>query len=432
MRKTALSFLIATLAAVSAKSEVDSVVVADRGGILDGFEHYEQVYLTNDHTLVYVDGFVPNVPDGTYVSGYRKNTKYYLPAGRYYFPAGSNCSSTGQVDFTKWSVPSSNRVVNGKSVGFLKRGEGFCCGDVYGGHGCLYYISGKDIPADIKCPDSYRQAQDIIHYVTTGPWCRNVLFDPIRKKQVNILYLPWGKQFEGSVTNEYDFPYFPYCKGMERIADQQAMKNRDVRLCELSKSMLAVAELPGKVSGPVLQLFPCDYTLIKEFYEIDGTCKCDFGIMTEAQIEQTFADRYARSNRFITYTNLLVSAVKKDNEWNVSALVAFGTNTKNENDADTIYLLDETGLLRMSGGFTYHSWINMHDADGNVVADKMSSECKFEERLEEVFNVKGEFTLERLLQRVKEDEERVREAREAEGRTGVVNGEKTKANSDAK
>ena len=412
MRKIVLIFLSTILTVVSAKSEVDTVVVADHGGILDGFNNFKQVYLTNDHTLVHVDGFVPNVPDGTSVITYRKNTKY-VPAGGYYFPAGSHCSPTGHVDFAKWSVPSSNRVANGKSVGFLKRGEGFCCGDVYGGHGCLYYISGKDIPADLKCPESYRQAQDIIHYVTTGPCGQNVLFDPIRKKQVNIQYFPWGKQFEGSVTNEYDFPYFPYCKGMERIADQQAMKKRDLRLCALANSLLADSELPDKVSGPVLQMFPCDYKLMRKFYEISGVGGFSEN-MTEAQIEASLAARQAIKEGLLIYTNLLVSAVRKDGEWKVSGLVAYGDNWMGPgyNDADTIYLLDETGLLRMSGEFTYHSWVKVHDADGNVVADKTSSECKFEEKLDEVFNVKGEFTLERLLQRVKEDEERIRKARE--------------------
>ena len=423
MRKTVLSFLFATLAAVSAKSEVDTVVVADRGGILYGFDNFEQVYLTNDQTLVHIDKFVPNAPDGAYVHGYPKLTRYYLP--------------TGDTDIVRWSVSSSNRVVNGMSIGMLKRGEGVCWGNrVLGQDGCLYYISGKDIPAEIKCPDSYRQAQDIIHYIQFNGWFgrgdQSVLFDPIRKKQFNIVDRMAGKQFDGSLSNEYDFPYFPYRKGMEKIDELQAMKRRDLRLCVLAKLLLVDSELPEKISGPVLQMLPCDYALCKKFHYICERHGVKFVNMTESQIEQSIAEELGLQERYISYTNLLVSAVRKDNEWKVSGLVAFGTNWTNYNNADKIYLLDDAEVLRMSGEFTYHSWVKVHDADGNVVADKTSSECKFEEKLEEVFNVKGEFTLERLLQRVKEDEERVREAREAEGRTGVVNGEKTKANSDAK
>ena len=405
MGKILRSSMFALFVVSSVMGECDIVVVADRGGIGSELRVFDQMYLTNGHTLAYVKEIGLGYPDGTYVPAYSKNTRYYMP--------------TAYNDVSRWSISSSNQVVNGKSVGMLKRGEGICWSNDMCRNGCLFYISGKEIPAEIKCPDSYRQAQDILHYIgfNGGQGDQNVLFDPILKKQFNIVFSKEG-QFNGIYSKEYDFPFFPYSKGMEDFALKQAERKRDSCLCSLARSGLAGSELSDKISGPVLLLLPCEYRLVEKYHDIPtGYRKIDNREvyptdMTDADIAWCIAEELGIQEGHNTYTNLFVSAIQKDGEWKVSGLVGLGKKWWDENDRGIIYLLDDSESLRMSGEFDYHSWVKVHDADGNVVAIKRSSECKFEEKLNAAFNWTGEFTLERLLQRVKEDEERIRKARE--------------------
>ena len=354
-------------------------------GIAMAFDHFESVEFSRTNELAVCLPY-NRIWDKRGICNFRKTASYPVPM----------------------SYSKSTQITN--CFVCLKKGEGICWGFKFDFWGCMSYISGKDIPAEIECPKAYRESTEIIHYLNKqmfGRFDQNILFDPKRKKQFNVTH-PW----------EFDYPHFPYRRGMAAIAYAESVKGQILCLCEIVRARTAFLVTRGFGAEQILISFPCDYAVCEQECRINGNpkeyCldKVDFDV---------FSDYKNVTN---AYTNLIVSV----RSWK-DRLKTVGFVVQSSIYAPKCVLLDDDERLMMTQSFDFDSPIQVdwfhddevyglkkYDADGNEVTgipyDELNRE--FERKRNAAFGWSGPFTIERLRERVAADAERIRKARESE------------------
>ena len=400
--RTVILLALFTVTAVSF-GEVEEIRSRDIGGIFRVFNNFDKIVLNSDHELEFTSDSC---------SYYRKTTEYPVPLG------------------SRKGDPIEGGVFR------LKRGEGLVwgCGgydrngefySVHGGWGSLSYISGKDLSPSIECPKAYREAEYLVHcvFVHTGHGGARVLFDPVRRKQFNLVN-----------PGECDVWFLPYpMKAQDGWEEYVRSVDRlQFRVCEVAKEKLARCSRTDSASQIRLMKFPCEFGVrclrnyLPDFTEEEARemgCSDPWG-----KALLGFPPPVPDENVF---TNILVAARRKGDGWQATGVVALSTRY-----APRAYLLDDDGRLMMSDAFdvdrdqhrTFYdipsvrsreNALIVYDGNGQIVPFGQPMKEAFERRKREfdekrnaAFNWTGEFTLERLLQRVKEDEERIRKARE--------------------
>ena len=296
--------------------------------------------------------------------------------------------------------PVTNRVFT------LKRGESVAWGSAY--WGAMSYIAGKDIPAEVKCPDAYRSAEDIIHYFAKGRGGadNDVLFDLARKKQFNVNH-PF----------EFDFPFFPYRKDAFKTDYDMHMRRVGLRLGEMAKLAVEKCAFDGQYGDVVVMSVPCDYCLQEKFDLIHES-----NVIFEDEVEDL--SPFFEETRICQITNVFVAAKNVDDVWRLSGFVS-----QSSFYAPRCFLFDCDGNLMMVHALDFQyptklgfyrssreEELKKYDENGNEVTgipyDELNRE--FERKRNAAFGWSGPFTVERLRERVAADAERIRKARESE------------------
>lgn len=269
----------------------------------------------------------------------------------------------------------------------LRRGESIWHGDRVVGREVLSYISGKDIPGDINCPEEYRKAEDVIHYFDSGKHgdCEDILFDVKRKKQFNVYH-----------PHEYDYPFFPYLKGMVKRDYDVQMRKVCTRIGEIAQNAFDRCDR-GVENVWLFMAFSIDY-VVRETQDMiyAGNVTLSTKIIDDDGAEivlDKIPDSAFYQSSMNTITNLIVSAKNIGGKWKV-----FGVVTQMAN-SDLRGLFSEPNCL-------------IFDEDGKLIAaqglSNWDKNAEFVKMRNEAFDWVGEFSVERLKERVAIDAGRMK------------------------
>lgn len=374
MKNLMMLLLLLLIAGTSLYAETETFHYYGTTGMEEAFSWFKFIDFTNNQEVVFR---VRGDEDKPMSTNFYKKVSHY-PVSLY--------SDVGQ--------PITNFIFT------LKRGETVCWGrpDKYADRYVLAYISGGDIPKEVKCPDAYRKATDVFHlsHHHRYGWDYNILFDPNRKKQFSLIY-----------PHEYDYPFFPYRERIRERYNEQNEARQNVRLSEIVCEKVKDYIFPESLKGVVVLSLPCDYRVDKFYDRIfnNGVVSVD-GFDENDEILFRSIDSYK-------FTNLLVAVSKQTGRWQATGFWAQGSKARNcVESTERFCLIDENGKIRR---------LDTGNEQDIAVLRKMYADWdrKFEEMRLAAFDWSGPFTIERLYERVAADAERIRIAQKMDAENSL-------------